>query len=135
MNELVFFLEEESARALLEQIFPSLIPEGSQMHPRFIVFEGKQDLQKQLYKKLRGYENPKARFIVLRDQDQTNCRKRRKSLWTFASRLAVRKPWSASLAVSWRLSTSVIFSRSSRGWTSAVLRRSRTRRSFEIPIR
>jgi Domain of unknown function (DUF4276) len=73
MNELVFFLEEESARALLEQIFPSLIPEGSQMHPRFIVFEGKRDLQKQLYKKLRGYENPKARFIVLRDQDQTNC--------------------------------------------------------------
>jgi hypothetical protein len=55
MNELVFFLEEESAKALLEQIFPLLIPSGSQVHPRFIVFEGKQDLEKQLPNKLRGF--------------------------------------------------------------------------------
>ncbi len=41
MSELVFFLEEESAKALIEQIFPLLIPQGSQVRPRFIVFEGK----------------------------------------------------------------------------------------------
>jgi hypothetical protein len=60
MSELVFFLEEESAKALLEQLFPLLIPEGSRVHPRFIVFEGKQDLERQLPKKLGGYLNPDA---------------------------------------------------------------------------
>src|ERR1017187_7530669 len=86
MNELVFFLEEESAKVLLEQIFPHLIPFGSRVHPRFIVFEGKQDLEKQLQNKLRGYLNPQARFIVLRDQDQADCRKTKKSLAAICTR-------------------------------------------------
>jgi hypothetical protein len=86
MKELVFFLEEESARALLEQIFPHLIPSGSQVHPRFIVFEGKQDLEKQLPNKLRGYLNPRARFIVMRDQDQADCRKIKRSLAALCAR-------------------------------------------------
>src|SRR5580658_1307264 len=80
MSELIFFLEEESAKALLEQLFPLLIPEGSQVRPRFIVFEGKQDLEKQLRKKLAGYLNQDARFIVMRDQDQGDCRITKRSL-------------------------------------------------------
>jgi hypothetical protein len=86
MSELVFFLEEESAKALIEQIFPLLIPEGSQVRPCFIVFEGRQDLEKQLPKKLRGYLNPRARFIVMRDQDQTDCRKTKKFLAALCAR-------------------------------------------------
>jgi hypothetical protein len=80
MKELVFLLEEESARALLEHVFPHLTPEGSQIHPRFIVFDGKQDLEKQLSRKLRGYLNPHARFIVMRDQDAGDCKKIKRSL-------------------------------------------------------
>jgi len=80
MSEIVFFLEEESAKALLEQLFPRLIPEGSQVYSRFIVFEGKQDLEKQLLNKLRGYLNPHARFIVMRDQDRGDCRRIKRSL-------------------------------------------------------
>jgi hypothetical protein len=79
-KEVVFFLEEESAKALLEHLFPLLIPQGSQIHPRFIVFDGKQDLEKQLPGKLRGYLNPHARFIVLRDQDGGDCKKVKKRL-------------------------------------------------------
>jgi hypothetical protein len=79
-KELVFFLEEDSARVLLESLFPRLIPEGHQIRSRFIVFEGKQDLEKQLPKKLRGYLNPHARFIVMRDQDKGDCKKVKKSL-------------------------------------------------------
>ena len=86
MNELVFFLEEESAKALLEQIFPILILPASHVRPRFIVFEGKQDLEKQLLKKLRGYLNPHARFIVMRDQDQTDCRRTKRSLAALCAR-------------------------------------------------
>ena len=80
MNELVFFLEEESARVLLGKIVPKLISDRTEVHPRFIVFEGKQDLERQLLKKLRGYVNPRARFIVMRDQDQTDCKKVKRSL-------------------------------------------------------
>lgn len=86
MNELVFFLEEESARALLERICPILIPPASRVHSRFIVFEGKQDLEKQLVKKLRNYLNPRARFIVMRDQDRTDCRRTKKSLAALCAR-------------------------------------------------
>jgi hypothetical protein len=86
MNELVFFLEEDSAKALLENIFSRLVPTEIDVHPRFIVFEGKQDLEKQLPKKLSGYLNPQARFIVMRDQDQTDCRKAKKSLASLCAR-------------------------------------------------
>jgi hypothetical protein len=91
MSEVVFFLEEESARVLLERIFPRLAPPNSQIRSRFVVFEGKQDLEKQLLKKLRGYVNPDARFIVMRDQDQTDCRKTKKSLAAICSRAGRRQ--------------------------------------------
>jgi hypothetical protein len=80
MTELVFFLEEESAKALLAGLLPRLIPLGSPIETRFIVFEGKQDLHRQLEKKLRGYLNRQARFIVLRDQDRQDCREVKRSL-------------------------------------------------------
>ena len=67
MKELVFLLEEPSAKAMLESLLPRFL------HPditvRLIPFRGKQDLQKQLAGKVRAYLNPNARFIVLQDQD------------------------------------------------------------------
>ena len=67
MKELVFLLEEESAKALLLAVLPRLLAPGTGY--RLIPFEGKQDLEKQLVRKIRGYQNEQARFIVLRDQD------------------------------------------------------------------
>lgn len=67
MRELVFFLEEPSAAAMLEGLLPKIVP--SDVVPRFITFEGKQDLEKQLVRRLRGYRNPNASFVVIRDQD------------------------------------------------------------------
>jgi hypothetical protein len=67
MSELVFMLEEPSARAMLEGLLPKVLP--VEVVPRYIVFEGKQDLEKQLVRKIRGYRNLNARFVVLRDQD------------------------------------------------------------------
>ena len=73
MKELVFLLEEDSAKALLLGVLPRIL--DPQVRPRLMVFEGKQDLEKQMVKRLRGYVNPHARFIVLRDQDSTpDCR-------------------------------------------------------------
>lgn len=67
MKELVFLLEEDSARAMLESLLPRIL--NPEIRARLIPFEGKQDLEKQMTKRMRGYVNPEARFIVLRDQD------------------------------------------------------------------
>ena len=73
MTTLVFFLEEPSAKEMLRGVLPKILPEY--ITPRFIVFEGKQDLEKQLVRKLRLWRQPDSRFIILRDQDAGDCLK------------------------------------------------------------
>lgn len=67
MKELVFLLEEASAKAMLNALLPRML--DARVAYRLIPFEGKQDLEKQLTRKIRAYQNPHTRFIVLRDQD------------------------------------------------------------------
>ncbi|MEW5823900.1 MAG: DUF4276 family protein [Pseudomonadota bacterium] len=72
MKELVFLLEEPSAKAMLESLLPRMLSPGTSF--RCIPFEGKQDLERQLTRKIRAYQNRSARFVVLRDQDShPNC--------------------------------------------------------------
>jgi|WetSurMetagenome_2_1015567.scaffolds.fasta_scaffold13751_3 hypothetical protein len=71
MSELVFFLEEPSAKAMLNGLLPRLLPQT--IPYRCVVFEGKQDLEKQIVRKMRGYRVPGAKFIVLRDMDSGGC--------------------------------------------------------------
>ncbi|PKM16630.1 MAG: hypothetical protein CVV12_02125 [Gammaproteobacteria bacterium HGW-Gammaproteobacteria-2] len=67
MRELVFLLEERSAKALLDSLLPRFL--STEIHTRLIPFEGKQDLEKNIERRIRAYQNPHARFIILRDQD------------------------------------------------------------------
>ncbi|MFN7477965.1 MAG: DUF4276 family protein [Burkholderiales bacterium] len=67
MRELVFLLEEDSAKAMLQSLLPRLLKADTFV--RYITFQGKQDLEKQLVRKIRGYQSDKVRFIVLRDLD------------------------------------------------------------------
>ena len=69
---LVFFLEEPSAKEMLNGLLPNILPDNIQ--PRFVVFEGKQDLEKQLVRRMRLWRMPNCRFFVLRDQDSGDCR-------------------------------------------------------------
>jgi hypothetical protein len=78
MKEIVFFLEEPSAEAMLGALLPRLLP--ADVTYRCIVFEGKQDLEKQLVRKMRGYRVPGAQFLVLRDQDSADCKVVKKNL-------------------------------------------------------
>lgn len=71
MSTIVFLLEEPSAQDLLEGLVPRLLPEGWAV--RYIVFEGKQDLEKQMVGKIRGWMAPRSFFVVLRDQDAARC--------------------------------------------------------------
>jgi len=72
VSEIVFSLEESSARAMLEGFLPKILPD--ELGRRFVVFEGKQDLEKQLVKRMRGYRVPDVKFVVLRDQDAADCK-------------------------------------------------------------
>lgn len=79
MTELVFLLEESSAAAMLEGVLPRIIP--AEIVPRYMIFEGKQDLEQQLVRRLRGYRNPHALFVVMRDQDaHPDCKKVKRRL-------------------------------------------------------
>jgi len=80
MKNLVFLLEEPSAKEMLLNIVPQIINE--EIDVRYIVFEGKQDLEKQIEKKLRGYNTPDAKFIIMRDQDSGDCKLIKNSLLT-----------------------------------------------------
>ena len=68
MKEIVILLEEPSAREMLSGVLPRIVDESS-VTIRYIVFEGKSDLEDGIEGKLRGYRNPQARFLVMRDQD------------------------------------------------------------------
>ena len=71
MKTLVFLLEEPSAKDLLEGLLPRLLP--ADVVVRYLVFDGKQDLERQLARKLRGWLAPDSLFVVLRDQDAAEC--------------------------------------------------------------
>ncbi len=72
MKYIVFFLEERSAKALLDNLLPRLFPPDA-FSCQCIPFEGKSNLQKQLPKKLRGWLMPDTLFVVLHDQDSMDC--------------------------------------------------------------
>ena len=71
MTEMVFFLEERSAEEMLKGVLPRILPET--IVPRFVVFEGKQDLEKRLPIKLKAWQKPHCLFVVMRDQDSGDC--------------------------------------------------------------
>ena len=71
-EHLVFFLEEPSAQDFLEIILQRILP--SHITPHFVVFQGKQDLEKRLIKKLQFWQRPNSQFIVMRDQDSGDCK-------------------------------------------------------------
>ncbi|MBL4613838.1 MAG: DUF4276 family protein [Magnetovibrio sp.] len=68
---LVFMLEEPSAKAMLEGLMPRILPDHCNV--QYIVFEGKQDLLKRLHIKLRGWLAPNTCFVVLFDKDNQDC--------------------------------------------------------------
>jgi len=77
MSRLVFMLEEPSIKILLENLLPRLFPGVEVL---CIAHQGKNDLEKSLPRKLRGWDRPNDRFIVLRDSDGRDCKELKASL-------------------------------------------------------
>ncbi|KKJ00189.1 DUF4276 family protein [Prochlorothrix hollandica] len=76
---LVCCVEEPSAREMLRGVLPRLgLQEGQDF--QVILFQGKQDLEKQLELRLRAWQRPNSVFLVLRDQDSGDCATVKQSL-------------------------------------------------------
>ena len=71
IDKIVFFLEEPSAREMLEGLLPRILPKGVQH--QCVVFEGKSDLEKRMGRRLRAWREPNVCFLVMRDQDSADC--------------------------------------------------------------
>jgi len=71
MEHLVFFVEGPSERDFLEGFLPKIIQPRINTH--FQVFQGKQDLEKQLVRRMKYWLLPNTSFVVLRDQDSGDC--------------------------------------------------------------
>ncbi|OQY60009.1 MAG: hypothetical protein B6245_03640 [Desulfobacteraceae bacterium 4572_88] len=71
MIYLVCLLEEPSAQEMLKGVLPRILPED--VYVQYVVFEGKQDLEKQIEHRLRGWQKPESVFLIMRDQDSGDC--------------------------------------------------------------
>lgn len=70
MARIVFLLEERSMKVLLEGLLPRIFPDLDFL---CVPHEGKQDLEKSIPRKLRAWQEPGVRFVVVRDNDNTDC--------------------------------------------------------------
>lgn len=86
---LVILTEEPSMKAALEAILRTLGIEMGMV--QIIAHQGVGDLERSLPKKLRGWRDPNARFLILRDNDRGDCRARKRRLAEIVSAAGRRK--------------------------------------------
>ena len=77
MSRVVFMLEEYSMKVLLDGLLPRLFPGLPFL---CVPHEGKQDLEKSIPRKLRAWREPGVQFVVVRDNDGSDCRALKRSL-------------------------------------------------------
>lgn len=69
---LVFLLEERSMKSFLDGILPEILPDG--ICYITVPHEGKSDLQKSIVNKLKGWNTPNTKFVIVQDQDANDCK-------------------------------------------------------------
>lgn len=72
---LVILTEEPSMKATLEHLLPKLGIDLSDV--TIVAHQGKSDLEASIPKKLRAWQTPGARFLILRDNDRGDCTARK----------------------------------------------------------
>jgi hypothetical protein len=72
MQKLVFLLEEQSMKEVLEVILPKILPQNILF--QCIPHQGKSHLRKSIPNKLAGWKEPDVRFVIVHDQDSADCR-------------------------------------------------------------
>lgn len=84
MSTLVMLLEERSMEELLKILLPRILPYGWDI--RFIVFAGKQDLERNVTLKMRSWKLPDSAFLIVRDQDSAACTDVKERLMTLCDK-------------------------------------------------
>jgi len=75
---LIFFVEEDSMKVVLEHLLPMLGLEDKDF--LIISHQGATDLERKLRIRLRGWGESSDKFIILRDNDNGDCVKRKQKL-------------------------------------------------------
>ncbi|MBM4396235.1 MAG: DUF4276 family protein [Deltaproteobacteria bacterium] len=71
MSRIVFLVEERSIKVFLDGVLPRFFPGLSFL---CVPHEGRQDLENSIPRKLRAWREPGVRFVVVRDNDNGDCR-------------------------------------------------------------
>ena len=84
MERIEILVEEKSMERFLNVFLPRILPPKWVLNQNYFIrsFEGKQDLQKSLPKKIKGFSNwhEPVGIIVLQDQDSNDCIKLKQKL-------------------------------------------------------
>lgn len=68
---IVFLLEEQSMKEVLDTLLPKILPENVMF--KTIPHSGKSDLQQSIPRKLKAWNTPDTKFVIVQDQDSANC--------------------------------------------------------------
>lgn len=72
MKTLVCLLEERSAKELLQIVLKEILP-SDMPKPFIFYFEGKQDLERNIVRKISQWRIPDSVFLIMRDKDAADC--------------------------------------------------------------
>ena len=78
--KIVFLLEEPSMKEVLNVLLPQILPHDVLF--QLVPHQGKSDLRKSIPNKLRNWNEPDVKFVVLQDQDLSDCRDLKQALKT-----------------------------------------------------
>jgi len=79
-------------KLVLESLIPKILPLHEGIHCRYISHEGKQDLEKSIPRKLRAWKKPyPVKFIIVRDQDSTDCHEVKRNLKHLCAKVGTPK--------------------------------------------
>lgn len=81
---LVVFTEEYSMKTVLDTLLPAALP--SQVTFQVVPFNGRGDLESNVERMLRGWNEPDVKFVIVEDQDNDDCRRRKARLANLAER-------------------------------------------------
>ena len=80
---IVFLLEEKSMKALLDIVLPKILPPYVDLYT--VPHEGKSNLQKSIPHKLKAWNIPDTKFVIVQDQDSNDCRTLKQKLLDLCS--------------------------------------------------
>ncbi|MES2877826.1 MAG: DUF4276 family protein [Pseudomonadota bacterium] len=74
IGRIIFLLEEPSMKILLDGLLPRLFPGWVvNQHFQCVKHDGKSDLDRSIPRKLSAWRIPGDRFVIVRDNDNTDC--------------------------------------------------------------